>query len=177
MHTHVESSGTTDGAGDGAEVGSVVGASLAIADRVDGHASAASHGNGCRRLNSLSSAGCVRHLVQVLLGSLLVNRISAGDDLAVVDVVVGGAAVIARGDGRVGAGRVLANLRLILRDVQAGGIGDVEGIELILQAHLLRKVDALADGEIEALLPGLTEDVALSLIEGRFVDVLRKVCT
>ena len=57
---------------------------------------------------------------------------------------------------------VLANLRLILRNVGARSVGHVEGVEFVLNADPFTDFEALAHGKIKTLLSILPEDIALS---------------
>jgi len=68
---------------------------------------------------------------------------------------------------------VLANLRLILRYVQAGCVGYIEDVEFKLRLNLFSNPEALAEGEIETLLRRLAEDIALTHIEGGLVHICR----
>src|SRR5208282_5255376 len=72
----------------------------------------------------------------------------------------------------IGTGGVLADLRLVHRYIQACRVGQVEDVELILQAQPFGWLEALADGKIQPLLRGLAEEVALSRGgKGGLVDV------
>ena len=76
-----------------------------------------------------------------------------------------------------GASIVLADLRLVLGNVKTGCIGQVEDVEFVLRPDLFRNFEALAVGEIEALLSTLAEDIALACIESRLIDIRRIIAS
>ena len=97
----------------------------------------------------------------------------AGGDLAVVDVTLG-AVVAADRVGGIRAGVVLADLGLILGDVEAGLVEDVVDVEVEEDAEAIGQLEVLAEGEVKPLLHGLAKDVALvGGGEVGLVDVLR----
>ena len=179
MHSHGEGTIAADGTRGGAEVGGVVGAACGVADGVGRGAGSDADGNRGRKPRRFARSRGIGELIEVGPGAFLIDGIGAADKLAVVDVKASGCAVQVIVDRlssrRVGACVRLANLRLVLRHVEAGGVGYVERVEFILQSELFCDVESLADGEIQALLHCLAEDVALPGVEGRFVDVLRIV--
>ena len=77
------------------------------------------------------------------------------------------------GDRGVRASVVLTNLRLVLGDVEAGCVGQVEDVQFILRFDFLRNLEALAEGEVEALLTCLAEDIALTYVESRLINIRR----
>src|ERR1700761_1834919 len=130
MQAHADHAWATDGAGDRAEVSSVVGASVAyrLGRGADRSRIAADRQQG-RNSKSLPRALGVWQLIQVILCRLLIGWIGAGHDLTVIDVVERRVAVVSLRDSRVGARRALPDLCLVLRNVGADRVGDVEDVE------------------------------------------------
>jgi hypothetical protein len=130
VKAHRDYAGAADGASDGAKVCAVVRAS----PRDRSYSAREGAGRQSRRNTGRSpSSVVIGELIEVCLHRLLVHRVTAGYNLAVVDeVIVARCAIVALGNRSIGAGRVLANLCLVLRHIQASGIGDIEDVERIL---------------------------------------------
>ena len=181
MHSHRDGTVSADQAGDRTEGCSVVGAARRGCVTVRSAGSLAG-GEGRRNRCALPGSICDRKNEFVRQCGLLVCGVVGGRDLAVLQIaaVLGASIVPAQGRSGaqicsgVGTGIALRNLRLVLGNVEAGSVEQIEDVERVEQADALGYLEALPQREVHPLLERLAEDVAL--IAGSkvgFVDVLR----
>ena len=100
----------------------------------------------CWNLNRLACPREVGQLIQVMQCGLLIGRAGAGGNLSKLQEIIVQRAVVVgicrgRSANRVRACRALTDLRLVLRNIQAGGVGYVEDIEGVLEADPFLDLD------------------------------------
>ena len=81
---------------------------------------------------------------------------------------------LARGRGQREAVVILVLGDVVDRDVEAGGVEDVEHLKRVLEHEAFIELGELHNGNVHPLLPGLSEDVALAGGEAGFKGIVHR---